>query len=73
MQFFRANKATLRPVKKHATSKRNTLSAYTKRTLGSGNLRAAVSLPSNEDKPVFASHCAAVGINSTRTTTLSAS
>lgn len=49
MNFFRPNKATMRPVKKHATSKRNTLSAYTKRTLGSGNLRAAVSLPSNED------------------------
>lgn len=45
----RANKSTLRPVKKHATAKRSTLSAYTKRTLGSGNLRAAVTLPDNED------------------------
>jgi len=34
---------------KHANSKRNTLSAYTKRTLGSGNLRSAVTLPENED------------------------
>ena len=32
------------------TSKRNTLSQYTKRTLGSGNLRAAVALPENEEK-----------------------
>jgi MOB kinase activator 1 len=30
-------------------SKRNTLSAYTKRTLGTGNLRSAVTLPENED------------------------
>lgn len=32
------------------SSKRNTLSAYTKRTLGSGNLRSAVTLPANEDR-----------------------
>ncbi len=42
-------KSTLRPVKKHATAKRSTLSAYTRRTLGSGNLRAAVMLPENEN------------------------
>jgi hypothetical protein len=40
---------TLRPVKSHGTLKRTTLSALTKRTLGSGNLRAAVKLPKNED------------------------
>jgi len=40
----------LRPVKKHATAKRSTLSAYTRRTLGSGNLRAAVTLPENEEE-----------------------
>jgi len=52
MNFLKSrnNKSTLRPVKKHATSKRSTLSAYTKRTLGSGNLRAAVTLPDNEDE-----------------------
>jgi MOB kinase activator 1 len=41
---------TLRPVKKHGNEKRATLSNHTKRTLGSGNLRAAVALPKNEDK-----------------------
>ena len=40
---------TLRPVKSHGTLKRTTLSQLTKRTLGSGNLRAAVRLPHNED------------------------
>jgi len=51
MNFLRSrNKNTLRPVKKHATAKRSTLSAYTRRTLGSGNLRAAVLLPDNEEK-----------------------
>lgn len=35
---------------KHTSAKRGTLSAYTKRTLGSGNLRATVALPENEDK-----------------------
>jgi hypothetical protein len=40
---------TLRPVKSHGTLKRTTLSQLTKRTLGSGNLRAAVKLPHNED------------------------
>lgn len=47
--IHRRSKSTLRPVKKHATSKRSTLSQYTKRTLGSGNLRAAVTLPDNEE------------------------
>jgi len=46
----RRNRNTLRPVKKHATAKRSTLSQYTKRTLGSGNLRAAVTLPDNEEQ-----------------------
>ena len=41
---------TLRPVKKHANEKRSTLSKHTKKTLGSGNLRAAVQLPPNEDE-----------------------
>ncbi len=51
MNFLKSrNKNTLRPVKKHGTAKRNTLSQYTKRTLGSGNLRAAVKLPENENK-----------------------
>jgi len=40
---------TLKPVKKHANEKRATLSKHTKRTLGSGNLRAAVGLPPDED------------------------
>lgn len=48
--MFRQSKATFRPAKKHGTSKRSTLSQYTKRTLGSGNLRAAVSLPDNEER-----------------------
>jgi MOB kinase activator 1 len=41
---------TLRPVKKHGNERRSTLSKHTKRTLGSGNLRAAVALPPNEDR-----------------------
>lgn len=50
MQFLkRGNKSTLRPVKKHATAKRSTLSDYTRRTLGSGNLKAAVTLPAHEE------------------------
>lgn len=40
---------TLKKVKKHATAKRTTLSKLTKRTLGSGNLRLAVSVPRGED------------------------
>jgi len=44
------NQMTLRPVKKHATAKRSTLSAYTKATLGSGNLSSAVKVPIDEDK-----------------------
>jgi MOB kinase activator 1 len=43
------SKGTILEVK-HANSKRNTLSVHTKRTLGAGNLRAAVSLPDREDK-----------------------
>uniref|UniRef100_A0A7S2W3I1 Uncharacterized protein n=1 Tax=Mucochytrium quahogii TaxID=96639 RepID=A0A7S2W3I1_9STRA len=51
MNFLKSrNRNTLRPVKKHATAKRSTLSQYTKRTLGSGNLRAAVTLPDNEEQ-----------------------
>ena len=49
MFFGRGNKNTLRPVKKHATIKRSTLSDYCRRTLGSGNLKAAVTLPAHED------------------------
>jgi len=40
------DKGTILEVKQ-STSKRNTLSQYTKRTLGSGNMRAAVALPDN--------------------------
>lgn len=40
------DKGTILEVKQ-STSKRNTLSQYTKRTLGSGNMRAAVALPEN--------------------------
>jgi len=42
--------ATLKPVKEQPTERRKTLSAYTKRTLGSGNLRAAVKCPDDEEK-----------------------
>ncbi|GBG26901.1 MOB kinase activator 1A [Hondaea fermentalgiana] len=42
-------KKTLKPVKKHATMKRQTLSKLTQRTLGSGNLALAVQLPEGED------------------------
>mmetsp|Transcript_14161 Transcript_14161/g.45392 ORF Transcript_14161/g.45392 Transcript_14161/m.45392 type:complete len:223 (+) Transcript_14161:298-966(+) len=45
----RGEKKTLKPVKQHSTLKRSTLSKLTKRTLGSGNLRAAVRLPDDED------------------------
>ncbi|CAK9008401.1 MOB kinase activator 1B (Mob1 homolog 1A) (Mps one binder kinase activator-like 1A) [Durusdinium trenchii] len=45
----RGENKTLKPVKSHGTLKRSTLSKLTKRTLGSGNLRAAVALPANED------------------------
>ena len=41
---------TLKPTKKHATLKRNTLSALTKRTLGAGNMVTAVKLPDGEEK-----------------------
>jgi MOB kinase activator 1 len=41
---------SLRPVKKHGNERRQTLSQHTKRTLGSGNLRAVVRCPPNEDK-----------------------
>lgn len=44
-----SKKGTILEVKQ-TSAKRNTLSAYTKRTLGSGNLRSAVMLPENEDK-----------------------
>lgn len=40
----------MKPTKKHATLKRNTLSALTKRTLGAGNLVATVRLPEGEEK-----------------------
>jgi len=45
----RGEKKTLKPVKAHNTLKRKTLSQLTKRTLGSGNLRAAVALPEGEE------------------------
>lgn len=40
----------VRPVKKHGNEKRSTLSTFSRKTLGSGNLRAAVKLPQNEDE-----------------------
>lgn len=43
-----ANGGTLKNIK-HRTKKQGTLSAHTKKTLGSGNLRAAVGLPDKED------------------------
>ena len=50
-RLFSGNKkATFKPVKLHAAgSKRELHSAYTRKTLGSGNLRAAVALPPGED------------------------
>ena len=42
--------ATFKPVKTHASgSKREGYSHYTRKTLGSGNLRTAVALPPGED------------------------
>mmetsp|Transcript_16465 Transcript_16465/g.28746 ORF Transcript_16465/g.28746 Transcript_16465/m.28746 type:complete len:223 (+) Transcript_16465:40-708(+) len=51
MSLFKKStgKSTLKPVKSQATDRRATLSNYTKRTLGSGNLRAAVKVPEGED------------------------
>lgn len=46
----KGNTGSLKPTKKHATLKRDTLSALTKRTLGTGNLVAAVKLPEDEEK-----------------------
>lgn len=49
--FSDGKAGTLKPTKKHATLKRNTLSALTKRTLGGGgNLAQAVKLPEGEEK-----------------------
>ena len=48
--FSDGKTGTLKPTKKHATLKRNTLSALTKRTLGGGNLVQAVKLPPDEEK-----------------------
>jgi len=48
--FSDGNAGTLKPTKKHATLKRNTLSALTKRTLGAGNLVTAVRLPDGEER-----------------------
>ena len=42
-------KKTLKAVKKHGTAKRKTLSDYTRRTLGSGNMCEAVRLPPHEN------------------------
>lgn len=48
--FSDGKAGTLKPVKKHSTLKRQTLSALTKRTLGGGSqLGAAVRLPPGED------------------------
>lgn len=48
--FKKGDKKTLKPVKSQGTERRATLSNYTKRTLGSGNLRAAVRVPPDEDR-----------------------
>lgn len=50
-RLFGGNKhATFKPVKLHSSgSKRETYSNYTRKTLGSGNLRVAVALPPGED------------------------
>lgn len=41
---------TFKPVKHHATgSKREAHSSYTRKTLGSGNMRVAVALPPGEE------------------------
>lgn len=42
-------KKTLKPVKSHGSARREKLSKQTKRTLGSGNLRAVVRTPEGED------------------------
>ncbi|GBG26903.1 MOB kinase activator 1A [Hondaea fermentalgiana] len=44
----RGEKKTFKPIKNHGTLKRQTLSKLTKRTLGSGNLRAAVECPEDD-------------------------
>jgi len=41
---------TVHKTKRHGTEKRQTLSNLTKRTLGSGNLRAAVRVPQGEER-----------------------
>mmetsp|Transcript_185 Transcript_185/g.629 ORF Transcript_185/g.629 Transcript_185/m.629 type:complete len:218 (+) Transcript_185:70-723(+) len=48
--FKRNDKKTLKPVKSQQTDRRATLSNHTKRTLGSGNLRAAVAVPEGEER-----------------------
>ena len=50
-RLFGGNKhATFKPVKLHAAgSKRENHSNFTRKTLGSGNMRAAVALPPGED------------------------
>ncbi|GBG26902.1 MOB kinase activator 1A [Hondaea fermentalgiana] len=45
----RGGKTTFKPDKKHGTLHRQSLSQLTKRTLGSGNLRAAVECPTDDD------------------------
>jgi MOB kinase activator 1 len=50
MQRLFGKKSTFKPVKAHqAGSKRDELHQYTRKTLGSGNMRMAVALPEGED------------------------
>jgi hypothetical protein len=44
---------TMKATKKHNSMKRKTLSDYTKKTLGSGNLKKAVQLPPDGMCPLF--------------------
>ena len=47
---FRDGKGTVKLTKKHSTLKRDMLSQMTSRTLGTGSMRAAVTLPQGEDR-----------------------
>jgi MOB kinase activator 1 len=47
--FQKRDRATLKETKPHSNEKRGTLSKMTQRTLGGGNMKAAVLLPQGED------------------------
>ena len=47
---YRDGKGTVKLTKKHSTFKRGMLSQLTAKTLGSGNMKAAVMLPEGEDR-----------------------